>query len=346
MTLGVACVGGGWVTRERHLPALKGDGRLRLLGVVDSHPERAEAAARAFELPHWGTSLDESWLEEVDCLTVGTPPPAHAEFIRAAVERGWHCLCEKPFAFPAAEAAELARIARDARLVLAVVHNFQFSRSGQRLFDLVESGRLGAVDAVYGFQLSNPKRRLPHWYQNLPGGLFLDEAPHLLYLIRRLLGRLEPRSVDARLDGQEIRDLSATFEHESIWASLSMSFGASVSEWQFVVVGASGVAALDVFRDILVVLPDDGSHRAREILRSSARMVAGHVAGVASSGARVVGRRLQYGNDEVVRRFVDAIEGRPERLRWMTGEDGYAVVACLEELLGRAGVDTAMPALS
>ncbi|MDP9285543.1 MAG: Gfo/Idh/MocA family oxidoreductase [Actinomycetota bacterium] len=346
MTLGVACVGGGWVTRERHLPALKGDGRLRVLGVVDSHPERAQGAARAFGLPHWGTSLDESWMNDVDCLTIGTPPPAHAELVRSALERGWHCLCEKPFALPATEAAELVRVARDAGLVLGVVHNFQFSRSGQRLFDLVESGQLGAVEAVYGFQLSNPKRRLPHWYQDLPGGLFLDEAPHLLYLIRRLLGRLDPRGVDARLGGNEIRDLNATFEHASIWASLSMGFGASVSEWQFIVVGTSGVAALDVFRDILIVLPDDGSHRAREILRSSARMVAGHVAGVASSGARVVGRRLLYGNDEVVRRFVDSIEGRPERLRWMTGEDGCAIVACMEEILGRVGIDATVPALS
>jgi scyllo-inositol 2-dehydrogenase (NADP+) len=343
MTLAVACVGAGWATRERHLPALKGDSRLRLLGVVDNHPERAETAAGAFGLPHWGTSLDESWLDDVDCLTIGTPPAAHAEFIRAALERGWHCLCEKPLAFPAAEAAELVRIAREAGLVLAVVHNFQFSRSGQRLFELVESGRLGAVEAVYGFQFSNPKRRLPHWYPNLPGGLFLDEAPHLLYLIRRVLGRLEPRAVDARLDGRQIRDLSATFEHESIWASLSMSFGASVSEWQFIVVGTRGVAALDVFRDILVVVPNDGSHRAREILRSSAYMVAAHVAGIASSGARVVGRRLLYGNDEVVRRFVDAVEGRPERLRWIAGQDGQAVVACMEDILVRAGIDPALP---
>jgi scyllo-inositol 2-dehydrogenase (NADP+) len=344
MSLAVACVGGGWVTRERHLPALKGDLRVRVLGVIDSHPERAEAAARAFGLEHWGRSLEEPWLDGVDCLTIGTPPHAHAGFIRAALDRGWHCLCEKPLAFPATEAAELVQSAREAGLVLGVVHNFQFSRSGGRLFELVESGQLGPVEAVYGFQLSSPERRLPHWYQDLPGGLFLDEAPHLLYLIRRVLGRLEPRMVDARLDGHEIRDLSATFAHESIWASLSMGFGASVSEWQFIVVGARAVAALDVFRDILVVLPSDGSHRARDILRSSVRMVAGHVAGVASSGVRVVSRRLLYGNDEIVRRFVDAVEGRHERLRWLAGEDGYAVVSCLEDILGRAGVDAAMPA--
>jgi len=81
---------------------------------------------------------------------------------------------------------------------------------------------LGVIEAAYGFQLSNHRRRLPHWYRDLVGGLFVDEAAHLLYLFRRILGKLEPRTVDARLDGQEIRDLNATFDHDSIWASLSM----------------------------------------------------------------------------------------------------------------------------
>ncbi len=343
-THAIACVGAGWATSERHLPALTRDDRVRVVGVVDRHPERAEAAARRFGVSHWGTSLDEDWVDEVECLTIGTPPPAHAQFVSTAIDRGWHCLCEKPFALPASEAGRLVDAARSAGRVLAVVHNFQFSRSGGRLFELIEKGQLGEVEAVYAFQLSNPRRRLPHWYQSLPGGLFLDEAPHLLYLTRRVLsGRLETRSVDARLDGNEIRDLTVTFEHDSIWASLAMSFNASVSEWQFIVVGRDAVAALDVFRDILVVLPNDGRHRAREILRSSTRMALGHVAGVASSGVRLVGKRLLYGNDEIVRRFVDAVEGDRERARWMSGSDGHAIVASIEEILTRAGIDPAPP---
>ena len=241
-------------------------------------------------------------------------------------------------------AAELVEEARQSGIVLGVFHNFQFSQSGTKLFEVVESGRLGEIEAVYAFQLSNPKRRLPTWYRSLPGGLFLDESPHLLYLMRRVLGSLQPRTVDARLAGREIRDLAVTFEHESIWASLSMSFNASVSEWQFLVVGSRAVAALDLFRDLLVTVPNDESHRAREILRSSAAIVGGHLAGVASSGTRLLGRRLTYGNDEVVRRFVDATEGAAHRLQWLSGEDGCAVVACIEDVLRRAGVDPAVPA--
>jgi scyllo-inositol 2-dehydrogenase (NADP+) len=342
MTLTVVCAGAGWVTRNRHLPALRADSRVRPLGVVDRNPERAEAVAREFDLPHFGASIDESWTAEATCLAIGTPPLAHAALAEQALERGWHCLCEKPFVLPSALGRELVERAQRAGLVLGVVHNFQFTRSGARLFELAESGRLGRLETVYAFQLSNPRRRLPSWHRRLPGGLFTDESPHLLYLLYRLLGRLAPRTVDARLEGQEIRDLAVTFEHESVWTSLSMSFNASVSEWQFVVVGERAVAALDLFRDLLVVVPNDGPHRAREILRTSASLVGGHLAGVASSGSRLVARRLLYGNDEVVRRFVTAAEegGQPA---WMTGEDGCAVVACIEDILSRAGVDPAVP---
>jgi scyllo-inositol 2-dehydrogenase (NADP+) len=341
LTLSVVCSGAGWVTRNRHIPALKRDPRVTVLGVVDRHLDRAREVASAFDLPHAGVSLDEPWTADANSLTIGTPPLAHAELLRTAVERGWHCLCEKPFALPSEVAAQLAKKGQQSGLVLGVFHNFQFSRSGMKLFELVESGRLGQIEAVYAFQLSNPKRRLPTWYRSLPGGLFLDESPHLLYLMRRVLGSLEPRTVDARLAGREIRDLAVTFDHDSIWASLSMSFNASVSEWQFLVVGRQAVAALDLFRDLLVTVPNDETHRAREILRSSAAIVGGHLVGVASSGTRLLGRRLTYGNDEVVRRFVDATEGAADRLRWLGAEDGYAVVACIEDVLRRAGVDPA-----
>ena len=339
LTLSVVCSGAGWVTRNRHLPALKSDPRVRVLGVVDRHRERAAAVAADFGLANAGSSLDEPWTAEAKCLTVGTPPLTHSSIIRTALDRGWHCLCEKPLALPSALAAGFVQEAQRRGLVLGVVHNFQFSRSGKRLFELVEHGRLGGIEAVYAFQLSNPNRRLPSWYRSLPGGLFLDESPHLLYLMRRLLGRLQPRSVEARLASGEIRDLAVVFEHETIWGSLSMSFNASVSEWQLLVVGTRATAALDLFRDLLVVVPSDGSHRGREILRTSAAMIGGHIAGVASSGTRLVTGRLLYGNDEVVHRFVDATEGAGDRLRWMSGDDGRAVVACIEEILERAGVD-------
>ena len=334
----VAFVGAGWATRERHVPAFRRDARVRLRGVVDLHGDRAEALARAEKLEHWGSSLDEPWLDGVDAIVVGVPPLAHGDVVEAVLDLGAHCLCEKPFVLPAERARTLVERAEGAGLTLAVVHNFQFSVAGRRLFGLVESGELGRVVAVYGFQLSNRARRLPHWADTLPGGLFLDEAAHLLYLQRRVLGRLDPRLVDARVVDGEIVHLTATLDDDEIWSTLAMSFESSVSEWQLVVVGERATAAFDLFRDVLVVLPNDGQHRGREVLRSSAALVGRHVAGVAASGTRLARGRLHYGNDEVARRFVDGALGDASRLEGISGRDGVAVVEALERLLALAGL--------
>jgi predicted dehydrogenase len=338
--LNVVLVGPGWAGVERHLPSIQRHPRARLLGVVAANEEAARTAAAAAGAERWGTSLAEPWLDAADAVTIAAPPYEHADLVEEALARGLHVLCEKPFVLPPARAWPLVEEAERRGLVLAVVHNFQFSHAGRRLFRLLEAGELGAVEAVYGFQLSNPERRLPGWADSLPGGLFTDEAAHLLYLTRRVLGgRLDVRSVDARLRDRHVRDITMSFEHETVWASISMSFEASLSEWQFVVVGRRAVAAFDVFRDVLVVVPNDHGHLGRDVLRTSGSLVARHLAGVATSGGRLVAKRLFYGNDELFDRFVEAVEGRPEALAWSTGADGAAVVEAMGEVLGRAGVD-------
>jgi scyllo-inositol 2-dehydrogenase (NADP+) len=339
VSVNVVCVGAGWAAKERHLPSLVSDPRVRVVGIIDRHAERAEATARRFSIPSWSTSLDEDWASEVACLTIGAPPWAHGDLIEQALERGWHCLCEKPFVLPASRGTAIVERAAGARLVLAVVHNFQFSQAGRRLFELIESGGLGDLTAVYGYQLSNPRRRLPHWAAGLPGGLFLDETPHFLYLLRRILGRLEVRTVDARLDADAVRDIWITLDHESIWAQLTMNFNAPVFEWQLLVVGSEAAAAFDLVRDVLVVVPSTRDGSLHDQFRSSRAIVLGHARGFASSGVQLLRKRLLYGNDEIVRRFVDAVEGEPERIRWMTGPDGVATIESLETILGKLGLE-------
>lgn len=341
----VACIGAGWATSNRHLPALRRDRRVRLVGIVDRHLERARAAAEKFDVPVAADSLAGAWTNEVDCVTIGTPPSEHAACVEAALERGWHCLCEKPFVLPSRRGAELTEIARKDDLVLAAVHNFQFARAGQRLFELIDSEALGVLHALYAFQLSNPRRGLlPTWYRSLNGGLFLDEASHLLYLMRRVLGRLETRQVDGRVVGTEVRDINATFAHETIWATLAMSFDSSISEWTFTVIGSEATAVWDIFRDLVIVLPNDDRHRARDVLASSRRLLTSHAGGFVRSGFGLIRHRLSYGNDQVVRRFLDAVEGDRERLQGIDGRDGCEVVACIEDLLAPLGLQGESPA--
>ena len=53
--------------------------------------------------------------DDVDAVTIATPPDTHAPLAIAACEAGRHVLCEKPFALDAAEAERMLAAADEAR---------------------------------------------------------------------------------------------------------------------------------------------------------------------------------------------------------------------------------------
>ncbi|HEX5444759.1 MAG TPA: Gfo/Idh/MocA family oxidoreductase [Pirellulales bacterium] len=308
----VAVIGAGWVTGARHLPALLASRRCQVLGVVDRRLDRAAAMAKKFKLPRVAADLNAPWLKEVEAATIGVSPMGHYEIASALLRQGKHVLVEKPLCLTVAEGEALAELAERQRRVLAVVHNFQFARSVQSAMRQLRSGRWGDITGLHGMQLSNERRRLPSWYEELPGGLFYDESPHLLYLLRAFGGQLELREADvapSRRPRSTPAIVQARFDAECGPATLFMNFEAPVSEWFLFIFAERGMAVIDIFRDALHFVPNDGRHAARDIARSSWRLLNGHVCGFAASGWRLVTRRLHYGNDEVVKRFFDAAQG-------------------------------------
>lgn len=337
--LRVAAVGLGWVSTNRHIPWLKRTAGVEVVGVIDHYPERVAAVQRKFEL-RYGTvahsSRDVPWLDLVDAVTIGASPDAHYPLVLDYLAAGKHVLVEKPMAMRPSEAREMADEARRRGLVLSVVHNFQFSRSVVRAQRLLSTGRLGSLRGVWGLQLSNPERRLPVWYEQLPLGLFYDESPHFFYLLRSFLGpdlRIASASIVAPPSGRATPiSVSATVEGGRAPGKIDMAFNAPLSEWHFAVMGSRRMAVVDIFRDVLVVLNNDGEHRAHQVMRSSLDGVRTHLEGVISSGMLVARRRLSYGNDEVIRRWVEACR-TGEEPAGISARDGLAVVELQREVL-------------
>jgi predicted dehydrogenase len=336
----LAAIGLGWVTTNRHIPALRRCSQARLIGVIDHQSGRAAALARQLSLKRSATAhsaADVSWLDQVDAVTIGTPPGTHYSLARSYLDAGKHVLVEKPLAMTVDEAEQLIALANDRGRVLAVVHNFQFTRSVRRTKQLMRSGRLGDIRSMWAVQLSNPKRRLPAWYEQLPLGLFYDESPHFFYLLRHLT-ECEPKF--QRIDVLRDRDgaetparVSVLLDACGIPVQIDMNFQAPLSEWHIGVLGSKGAAFVDIFRDILVVVPNDGSHLARDILRTSAAAMWSHGFGTLESGVLLAVGRLAYGNDEVVRRFCLACQGERDVLGGISGIDGAAVVSMQNQVV-------------
>src|SRR5438270_12767855 len=92
----LAIVGCGFVTVDRHLPALRHVPEIDVVALADLDPRRAAEAAESF-------GLDAATLEverllaapEVDAVAVCTPPASHVELALAALDAGKHVFLEK-----------------------------------------------------------------------------------------------------------------------------------------------------------------------------------------------------------------------------------------------------------
>jgi predicted dehydrogenase len=259
----------------------------------------------------------------------------------------------------AAEGRQLDQVARERGRLLCPAHNFLFARSMRRLQAIREGGELGEGRYLIGLQTSSWRRRLPAWFGDLRGGLFFDEAPHLLYLMRHFLGELEVtgswvsgvavanRSTSTG-DGQLVAGqrmdhaglantrVEARLSSDRGDAYLTMSIGAPSSEWWLIVFGSRKTVALDLFRDILVALPAERGHGATDVTRIAARATASFWSGMSATGLRYLLRRQWFGHDVLVHEFLNAIEGEPPPT---TAADGWKVVELIEEILRKAQVD-------
>lgn len=339
----IGVVGLGWVGRARHLTALRNSPRFRLVGVADRRPDRAREVSdmlKGIRSSEASRLAEISWIDDVDAISVATAPMAHHDLVREALDRGVHVITEKPFAMSVAQGSAMRDDAQAAGKCLAVVHNFQFARSMQKLKAEIASGRLGRIRGLRAVQLGNPARRLPTWYEELPLGLFYDESPHLLYLLSTIAGELslvKAVSAESRRGHATPDQIDAWFEAQGADypISLSCNFKSSLSEWHLAVHGDKAVAIVDIFRDIYLRLPNDGGHGTAQVLRTSLSATTQHWWQHLTSGIPHLAGKLLYGNDEVFDRFGRAIAGDAAALKPIDADMAHRTLSLQHDIIAR-----------
>src|SRR5262245_32749995 len=102
MAIPALVVGTGFGCRI-HVPALRAAG-FEVVGLVGTRPDRLEKKAAEAGIPAFFTDLDEAITKTgAKLVTVATTPSTHGTLAMKAIAHGCHVLCEKPFAFNAAE---------------------------------------------------------------------------------------------------------------------------------------------------------------------------------------------------------------------------------------------------
>ena len=198
--VGVGIIGAGSIANNAHIPGyLAISDRCKIFAVADVVEEVAGKTAKDHKIPKAFSDYRRLLeLDEIDAVSVCTPPAAHAEATIAALEAGKHVLCEKPMAMNASEAAKMVRSARKAGRNLAIGFQSRFSAEAQALKAFIDAGELGEV--YFAKALYNRRRGIPSWgkfysRKDNGGGPLIDVGVHVMDLALWLMGHPKPVSV-------------------------------------------------------------------------------------------------------------------------------------------------------
>jgi predicted dehydrogenase len=144
-TVGIGIIGTGFA-RTTQLPAFRACEGARVAAIASGHRENAEAAAREFDIPFVASDWREMVArEDVDIISIVTPPSTHAEIAIAALDAGKSVLCEKPMAMNAEETEAMRQKARASGLLALIDHEMRFLPSRRLMREMIMSGEIGRV---------------------------------------------------------------------------------------------------------------------------------------------------------------------------------------------------------
>jgi len=193
---GIAFIGCGGIVNYGHIPAYKISG-FNMIGGYDLNYEAAEKTVQAHGLDKVYESLDEVLLDSsVQIVDIAVLPWEQRDIVEKAVAAGKHLLCQKPFSTNYAEAVEMAALAQQAGLKIAVHQQFRWSSIIQAVRTIMGEGWLGDIlDVQVQVSIHTPWDMWP-WLASQPRLEILFHSIHYLDTLRFLFG--DPTLVTSR----------------------------------------------------------------------------------------------------------------------------------------------------
>ena len=130
----VAVIGAGMMGKN-HMKTYKSLNGVELVGVYDIFPEAAKAAAETFGIRAF-SSMEEV-AENVDAVRVVTTSVTHADVGEFFLNKGIHCMMEKPLACTEEECQRLISAAAKNNVVLLVGHIERFNPAVEQMGKLL-----------------------------------------------------------------------------------------------------------------------------------------------------------------------------------------------------------------
>ena len=172
--IGIGIIGAGFA-RTTQIPGFRACEGARVVAIASGHRENAERVAREFDIEH----VADDWRgviarEDVDLVSIVTPPVTHMEMTLAALDAGKAVLCEKPMAMNAEEAAAMRARADELGLLALIDHELRFLPGRLKARQMLRKREIGNVHhARLIFRAESrvsPERKWDWWSDENSGG--------------------------------------------------------------------------------------------------------------------------------------------------------------------------------
>ena len=222
----------------RTLPDLALAENAEVIAVSSRTQQRADSFGSEYGIPRaYGTYQAMLADPDIDVVYICTPHGAHFAMAAQAIQVGKHVLCEKPLTLNAAQARQLAGLARERGVFLMEAMWTKFNPTIQRLRQVVDAGTVGAVrhvTAAMGFPAPATADRF--WRADLGGGALLDLGVYVITFahmfladagevtVSSVLGRVRADGVDTRAlvtlaAGEAAAQVATSIDHNVVPAA-------------------------------------------------------------------------------------------------------------------------------
>ncbi|MDD3363103.1 MAG: Gfo/Idh/MocA family oxidoreductase [Hespellia sp.] len=183
-----ATVGCGVIANQL-AQAMEAKGK-KLYAVANRTHDNAVAFADKYGIDKVYDNMDDVFEDEaVDIIYISTPHNTHISYLRKALAKGKHVLCEKSITLNAEELAEAVALAEENHVILAEAMTIFHMPIYKQLSEITASGRLGALKLVQmnfgSYKEYDMKNRF--FNRNLAGGAMLDIGVYALSFVRWFL---------------------------------------------------------------------------------------------------------------------------------------------------------------
>lgn len=197
----MAVIGTGGIGKRVHIPAYLNNTHVQLVALVDTDIKKAKQTARKFKVGRVFSSVDDLFeKEEIDAVSICTPPDTHASIALKAFDYGADVLCEKPLAISVDDGRTMVKASQTKGKTLMVGFHRRFFPNYQKAKECILKGEMGHVYCVEDHYVEpNPLvvwSKSEWFFRPGTGGVLLDLAPHVFDMLNYMFDSF-PTAVSA-----------------------------------------------------------------------------------------------------------------------------------------------------